>query len=159
MSRKYLFISTLLILATFAIGWETAVNFKKHRESTDVVTLAIPVIRYDRFDEARNALIIGLFNPGTLPMEISRTELIYEANHAIASTDLAINDYDDKPLVLDPGDTILVPLRKSDPLKTNTATGSYWGHLVFRIPGQVDYYSVHHRFSAHQIGDVNNPVK
>jgi hypothetical protein len=158
MSKKFLFVGVCSLLATFAIGWEAAVIAKKYDEFNGIAQ-AVPIIRYDKIDEARNELIIGLFNPGTLPIEIKRTELIYEPNNKINSTHFVIKDYDNKPLVLDPGDTILVPLQKNMSEKSKRDTGSYWGQLDFRIPGQVDFYSLRHRFSASQFGDFNNSVR
>ena len=158
MRKKLLFIGGGSILGAFTLGWVAAITAHKHGEFNGIAQ-AIPIIRFERFDEARKALIIGLYNPGALPMEISRTELVYEANNNSASPDFITNEYGDKPLVLDPGDTILVPLAKSLSLKSKTETGSYWGQLDFRIPGQVDFYSLRHRIDANQPGDINNTVK
>jgi len=157
MSRKILNIVVFAVLVAFALGWVTSMFANKHSEYKGIAQ-AIPIIRYDRFDQARKALIIELFNPGALPMEISRTKLSYKVNNDIAATYFEIKEYGDRPLVLDPGDTILVPLVKNAPEKSKTETGSYWGQLDFRIPGQVDFYSVRHRFTASQLGDTNNSV-
>jgi hypothetical protein len=157
LTKKFLFIGVCVILAAFSIGWLAAVIVNKRDEFKNIAQ-AIPIIRYDRFDKPRKALIIELFNPGALPMEISRTKLSYKANNDIPATYFAIKEYGDKPLVLDPGDTLLVPLVKNASEKSKTEMGNYWGQLDFRIPGQVDFYSVHHRFTASQLGNTNNSV-
>ena len=156
MSKKLLFIGIGFILATFALGWEAAMMARP--DEFKGMIQALPIIRFERFDEARRTLIIGLFNPGAFSIEISRTKLLYEANNKIASTDFVIKEYGDRPLVLDPGDTILVPLANNLSVKPKTETGIYCGQLDFKIPGKPDFYSVYHRFSASQLA-INNPVK
>lgn len=146
MTKKFFIICTCSILATFAAGFEIAMIANGHDEFNRRAQ-AIPLIRFERFDESRNALIIGLFNPGTLSMEINRTELLYQTDNKIPRVAFNPQEYGEKPLVLDPGDTILIPLQKSMLVKSQAKAGSYWGVLDFRIPGQADFYSVSHRFS------------
>ena len=155
MSKKLLFIDVGFILASFAFGWEAALMANKHGE-LNAPAQAIPIIRFERFDETRNTLILGLVNPGKSPIEISRTELSYQVNDTLPSAEFDIKEYGNKPLVLDPGDTILVPLAKTQALKPRSEAGRYWGQLDFRIPGQIDFYSIHHRLSADQVDDFNN---
>jgi hypothetical protein len=152
MTKKFIIISFCLILSTVAIGWGVAVVVGRHNKFNSV-TQAVPIVRYERFDESRNALIIGLFNPGILPMEIDRTELFYQIDSNTSRVALNIREYGDKPLVLDPGDTILVPLQKTAFTKPQTQTGSYWGQLEFRIPGQADFYSLRHRFNPNTFSE------
>lgn len=158
MTKKLLLISAGSILTTVAIGWEVVMLMQKHDQLKGIVAQAIPIIRFERFDAVRNALIIGLYNPGVLPMEISRTALTYETDHKSASADCIIKEYGSKPLVLDPGDTILVPLHGHFPVESKTASGNYWGQLDFQIPGQVDFYSMHHRFSTSEFDAINDSV-
>ena len=155
---KLLFTSIGFILAVFALGWEAAIFAGKH-DDLNSIDQAVPVIRFERFDEARKALIIGLFNPGALPIEISRTELLYERGNKAAPTGFAIKEYGNKPLVLDPGDTILVPLAQSLPANSTTETGSYWGQLDFRIAGKIDFYSMRHKFNSNRIGTIKHSIK
>ncbi len=147
MNKKYFIISLCSMLVAFTIGWMTARFIKNKNEFTGIVQ-AIPVVRFEQFDASRNILILGLFNPGTLPMEIDQTELIYQSNsnnpHFISS----VRKYGDKPLVLDPGDTVLVPLRKNMPAKSQAESGAFWGKLEFRLPGKEDFYSLHHHFNT-----------
>jgi hypothetical protein len=155
MTKRILFISLFTLLLTFAAGWEIAMTNKYNK--LNKTTQAIPVIRFERFDESRNALIIGLFNPGTLPMEIDHAELFYQAANNKSSVTFNTPNYTDKVLVLDPGDTILVPLQKPSPAITQVKDGVYWGKLDFKIPGQTDFFSLHHRFS-HTLHSAKNSI-
>lgn len=157
MSKKLL-VAGIGFLAAVAFGWEAAM-IANPKSGFKSVTLAIPIIRFEKFDETRRALIVGLFNPGTLPIEINRTELIHEANDKITAADFVIKEYSDKPLVVDPGDTILVTLGNSQSFPPKTDTGSYWGKLDFRIPGHVDFYSLRHRFAANLYDDINHSAQ
>lgn len=157
MSRKILYTAVCSILAAFSFGWIAAVIVNKYGEFKGIAQ-AIPIVRFENFDHVRKALIIGLYNPGVLPMEIARTKLSHKMNNDIAATYLVIKEYGDKPLVLDPDDTILVPFANNVSEKSKTEIGNYWGQLDFRIPGQVDFYSVHHRFHTSQPGETNNSV-
>jgi len=130
----------------FAMGWGMALFIKGHNEFTRAAQ-AIPVVRFEHFDESRNALILALFNPGTLPMEIDRTELIYQSNSNNPRFTSNVREYGDKPLVLDPGDTVLVPLKKIR-LNLQTESEILWGNLEFRVPGRKDFYSLHHRINT-----------
>lgn|GEM_PF-5303428 len=147
MRKRLLFISTCAIVTAFAMGWLAALIANQYVEYKGIAQ-AMPIIRFERIDEVRKVLIIGLFNPGTLPIEISRTALSYKMNNEIVSADYIIKAYGNKPLVLDPGDTILVPLAKNASIKAKKEMGHYWGQLDFRVPGQVDFYSIHHRFGV-----------
>ncbi len=144
MNRKYFIISLCSILAAFAIGWGTA-QFIENQDKFIGVVQAIPVVRFEHFDKSRNALLLGLFNPGNLPMEIDRTELIYQLNTNDLQFITNVREYGDKPLVLDPGDTILVPLKKNAFTGLQTESGSFWGNLEFRVPGTEDIYNLHHK--------------
>jgi len=146
MSYKFIIISLCIIVAIFATGWEMAMLSNEYKKFNHI-TQAIPVIRFERFDQQRNALIIGLFNPGTLPMEINRTELSFQRNDRCSRVVYSHQEYDEQPLVLDPDDTILVPLHKNKLVEFQSEKGNYWGELYFQIPGQTDFYSLHHRFS------------
>lgn len=145
MSKRFLFIGVGSILATFALGWEAAMMARP--DKFEGMIQALPIIRFEKFDEARNALIVGLFNPGAFSIEINRTELIYEAANKSAATDCVITEYSDKPLVLDPGDTILVPLAKNLAVKSKIEVRNYRGQLDFKIPGKPDFYTMYHRFN------------
>lgn len=154
MSKKLLLIFTGSMLTTFVLGWQAA-RQANNKDELDNIAQAIPVIRFIRLDKARKALIIGLFNPGKLPLEVSRTELIYEMDHAIDAPDSYVKEYGDKPLVLDPGDTILVPLTKQlVPLAASEA-GSYRAQVDFRIPGRIYLFSLRHRFNERGFGRID----
>ncbi len=159
MSRKLFFIFAGSMLTTFVLGWEAAMLSDKKNEVSGIAQ-AIPVIRFIRFDKVRNTLIIGLFNPGKAPLEVSRTELMRVTGNEIADTDADsyVNEYGDKPLVVDPGDTILIPLTKSLAVFQNTQAGSYRTQLDFRIPGQIYLFSIRHRFSDGQLSDLYKPT-
>ena len=146
MTKIILFISLCTIVLTFTAGWKMAVMTHKYNE-LNAISQAIPVIRFERFDESRHALIIGLFNPGSQAMEINRTKLYFQADNKISTVIFNSQEYNDKPLVLDPGDTILVPLQKDRVFKASLERGNYWGELEFRVPGQVDYYRLRHQFN------------
>lgn len=146
MAKTNFFISLCIIVLTFAMGWRVVEMTHKHSE-LDSISQAIPVIRFERFDESRDALIIGLFNPGSKSMEINRTKLYFQADDKISTIFFNPREYGDKPLVLDPGDTILVPLLKDVVFKSSLENGNYWGELEFRVSGQVDYYSLRHQFN------------
>ena len=150
MSNKFCFISFIILLAIFFIGWEVATIMYKD-DQLKRMTWAVPVIDFERFDESRDALIIGLFNPGTLPMEISRSTLFYQVGDKIPVFKFNSRDYVNKPLVIDPGDTILVPLQNNSLPKSNLERGHYWGELEFRVPGHADFYSLRHRFNRQLI--------
>ncbi len=145
MNKKYFIISFGFMLVMFVIGWQSAMRVND-RAAISGVAQAVPVIRFERFDESRNAMIIALFNPGALPMEIDRTELMYQSSNTHPGFTINEQEYGDKPLVLDPGDTILVPLLKNNAIESRSETGSFWGELEFRVPGREDFYSLHHRF-------------
>ncbi len=71
------------------------------------------MVRFERFDESPNAMIIGLFNPGKVAMEINHTKLFYQEDNNTSKVTFNNPDYSGKPLVSDPGDTILIPLKNS----------------------------------------------
>ena len=146
MTKTIFSISLCIIVVTYTAGWEMAMMTHKYNELNGI-SQAIPVIRFERFDESRHALIIGLFNPGSQAMEIDRTKLYFQAENKISTVIFNSQEYDDKPLVLDPGDTILVPLQTDRVFKVSLERGNYWGELEFRVPGQVDYYSLRHQFN------------
>ncbi len=152
MSNKFIIISICTIVVIFAVGWEI-VMFNNKSKNFNHITQAVPVIRFERFDKQRNALIIGLFNPGTFPIEINRAELTFYSNEKLPGIIFSDQEYDEKPLVLDPDDTILIPLRIKHMFKFLEEKGNYWGELYFQIPGQKDFYSLHHRFSNIQLND------
>jgi hypothetical protein len=145
MPKKFIVISLCLILSAVAIGWGVTVVIDRHYKFNSVAQ-AVPMVRFERFDGSRSTLIIGLFNPGILAMEINRTELFYRVDSSTSIVALYTHEYGDKPLVLDPGDTILVPLQKNTFAKLQAETGSYWGQLDFSNPGQADLYSLRHQF-------------
>jgi hypothetical protein len=146
MSKQFIIISLCIIVAIFIAGWEMAILSNEYNKFSHI-TQAIPIIRFERFDKQRNALIIGLFNPGALPMEINRTELSFQRDDKLSRVVYSHQEYGEKPLVLDPDDTILVPLQKKQAMAFQSEKGSYWGELYFQIPGQTDFYSLHHRFN------------
>jgi hypothetical protein len=80
-------------------------------------------------------------------MEINRTELSFQRDDKLSRVVYSHQEYGEKPLVLDPDDTILVPLQKKQAMAFQSEKGSYWGELYFQIPGQTDFYSLHHQFS------------
>jgi hypothetical protein len=90
-------------------------------------------------------------------MEIDHAELFYQAANNKSSVTFNTPNYTDKVLVLDPGDTILVPLQKPSPAITQVKDGVYWGKLDFKIPGQTDFFSLHHRFS-HTLHSAKNSI-
>jgi len=147
MNRKYIIVSISLILAGFATGWETAALHTAGLDESFRIAQAIPVIRYEHFDASRNALMIALFNPGRLPVEVDRTALTYQTSSHNPEFTANTRDYGDKPLVLDPGDTILIPLEKPIQIKTQSENDRLWGELEFRIPGREDLYWLRHRFN------------
>ena len=145
MIKKNIIIRLCVTLAMFATVSVIVIFINKH-DNFNHITQAIPVIRFEYFDESRDALIIGLFNPGALPMEINRTELFYQADNKISKTTFNHKEYGDKPLVLDPDDTILVPLQYKQSTELQVEGGNYWGDLEFIIPGQTDIYILRHPF-------------
>jgi len=155
MSKQFIIISLCIIVATFAAGWKMATLSNEYNKFSHI-TQAIPIIRFERFDEQRNALIIGLFNPGALPMEINRTELSYQKGGGLPRVVFSRQEYHDKPLVLDPEDTILIPFRKNKTVEFQAKKGSYWGELHFQVPGQTDFYSLQHQFIKNQLKDIHN---
>ena len=157
MSNKFLIISICTIIASVASGWGLAILNKDKNASH--LSQALPVIRFERFDEGRDALIIGLLNPGNLAMEINRTELSFERNNMLPGIVFSHQKYGEKPLVLDPGDTILIPLQKQQELMSQAEKGSYWAALYFQFPGQKDVYSLHHRVSKKHLNGTGNLIK
>jgi len=147
MTKTSFFIILGTLLVTFTVGWGVAMMTYKHKE-LNPISQAIPVIRFERFDKDRNALIIGLFNPGSQSIEIDRTKLYFQATDTKSTLIFNPQEYTGKPLVLDPSDTILVPLYKDTLLKSSLEKGDYWGDLEFRVPGQVDYYTLRHQFNS-----------
>jgi len=145
MTKKFFIISLCTLLTVLVASWEIA-HINNKQEEINHSVQAIPVIRFECYDEHRNALIIGLFNPGTLAMEIYRTELYYQLDNKLPRVAFNHQEYNEKPLVLDPGDTILIPLQKKKVAEFQMEKGNYWGELNFQIPGQADFYSLHHRF-------------
>lgn len=147
MTKTSFFIILGILLVTFTASWGAAMMTYKHKELNHI-SQAIPVIRFERFDKDRNALIIGLFNPGSQSIEIDRTKLYFQAADTKSTLIFNPQEYIGKPLVLDPGDTILVPLHKDILFKSSLEKGDYWGELEFRVPGQVDYYSLRHQSNS-----------
>ncbi len=152
MTRKKFLISLCTILLTFLAGWKVAKMTSKYNEF-NTVNQAMPVVRFDRFDKSRNAFIIGLFNPGGMAMEVNHTELLYKTDNKTCSVVSNNQNYSNKPLVLDPGDTILIPLQKKINVKSRLQPGDYWGRVDFKISGQADFFSLHHKFSHTQHSD------
>jgi len=146
LKNKLIISGLILVMIIIGVAWGINLFVKGCNKDRGKVAQAVPIIRFEKFDSAQNRLIIGLLNPGSKPMEIDRTELIYKMNNKIVSTDLVIKEYGNKPLVLDPGDTVLVPLTKRHANDSKKVTGHYWGRLDYRIPGQVDFYRVYHQF-------------
>ena len=146
MNRKIFIMSLCLIVASFLFGWWAAIFLGYQNEFVKAVQ-ALPVVRSEYFDPSRNALIIAVFNPGGGPVEIDETKLIYQTIGNNPSTTFNIREYGNKPLVLDPGDTILVPLVKTISVESQTKMERYWGVLKFRIPEGKDFFSLHHRFN------------
>ncbi len=146
MSRKFFYLS--LCMGLMFIIWGV-VNTLNHQAFNGIIQ-AMPVIRFERVDNARHALIIGLFNPGNLPMEIHQTRLFYQRDSEIPILVSNPHGYGNKPLVLDPGDTILVPLQEDRVFYSQLMEpGRYWGELEFKIPQQADIYSLRHPFNRH----------
>ncbi len=152
MTKKKFLISLCTITLTFLAGWKVAKMTRKYNEF-NTVNQAVPVVRFDQFDKSRNALVIGLFNPGRMAMEVNYTELFYKTDNKTCSVVSNNQNYTDKPLVLDPGDTILIPLQKKINVKSRLQLGNYWGRVDFKIPGQADFFSLHHKFSHTQHSD------
>ncbi len=134
------------ITLTFVIGWEVMV-IKSNEGVPNAIKQAMPLVQHDYFDKSRNALVISLFNPGNLTIEVSATELLYKMDNDTSTVILNKQNYIDKPLVLDPGDTILIPLQGKDKVNLKMQPGKYWGNIDFKVPGQLDYFSLHHKFS------------
>ncbi len=147
MNRKIFIMSLWLIIASFFLGWGAAIFLGYQNEFVKAVQ-ALPIIRSEYFDPSRNALIIAVFNPGGFPVEIDETKLIYQTMGKNPSTTFDIREYGNRPLVLDPGDTILVPLVKTISVESQTNTNRYWGVLKFRTLQGKDFFSLHHRFNT-----------
>ncbi len=158
MSNKFIIISICTIIVSVASGWGLVIINNEYKNSSHL-NQAIPVIRFERLDERRDALIIGLFNPGNLAMEINRTELSFQRNDMLPGIVFSYQEYVEKPLVLDPGDTILIPLQKKKAFMFQVEKGSYWAKLYFQIPGQEDFYSVQHQVSKKQLNGTDNIIK
>ncbi len=146
MNGKYIILSLCLILAGFAAGWEIALHIERLDESFRAAHV-IPIVRYEYFDVSRNALIIAVFNPGTQSLEIDKAELVAQARGKHSGFAFKTPSDGSAPLVMDPGDTILVPFKKTDSIDSQTDKKSLWGKLVFRIRGSEDIYSLRHHFN------------
>ena len=157
MSNKFITISICTIIASFASGWGMAILNNEYKNSSHL-SQAIPVIRFEYFDGQRDVLMIGLFNPGSLSMEINRAELSFQRNDMLPGIVFSDQEYGEKPLVLDPDDTILIPLQKKQALMFQAGKGSYWAELSFQIPGQVDFFSLHHRVSKNHLNGTGNII-
>ena len=79
-------------------------------------------------------------------MEIDRTELIYQTAKQHSKYSFHVREYGEKPLVLDPDDTILVPLKKITVDDFQAGLDSFWGILEFRFADQNDLYCLRHHF-------------
>jgi len=147
MSRKFFYISLYIGLMSMVI-WGV-INRLNH-QAFNGVAQAMPIIRFERVDNSRHALIIGLFNPGNLPMEIHQTRLFYQMDDEIPMLVSDPHGYGNKPLVLDPRDTILVSLQEAKVFYSQLIEpGRYWGEIEFKIPQQADIYSLRHPFNRH----------
>ncbi len=144
--------SLCLIIASFSLGLGTAI-FLGYQDELVKAVQVLPIIRSEYFDQSRNALIIAVFNPGKGPVEIDETKLIYQAMGENPKTTFNIREYGNKPLVVDPGDTILVPFEKTISIESQTNFERYWGELKFRTPKRNDSFSLHHRFNTFTINN------
>ena len=79
MTKKKIVISLCTITLTFFTGWKIA-KMTSNNHEFKTINQAIPVVRFEHFYESRNVMIIGLFNPGEVAMEINHTELFYQKN-------------------------------------------------------------------------------
>ncbi|MFK5947735.1 MAG: hypothetical protein QM500_03060 [Methylococcales bacterium] len=133
------------IMLILLIAWEV-LAIKSNDGVSNAIKQAMPLVKHDYFDKSRNALVISLFNPGNLTIEVSATELLYKVDNNTSTIILKKQNYIDKPLVLDPGDTILIPLQGKDKVNQKMQPGKYWGNIDFKVPGLLDYFSLHHKF-------------
>jgi len=146
MDKKYLFIIMLSLIVLLAIAWPTVRNYLRGYEANNCGRMqAIPIIRSEYFDRHRNALMIGLMNPGASPIEVKHTELSLAANNRDSVLAITVSNYGGRPLVVDPGDTILIPFPIGQG-KASDKNEPYWGHVSFQLANQPDHFTVSHQF-------------